>query len=198
MFFRGVCSEAGQDPQGQKAPKCLKTLVFSGMLCLSGVVSSVASRGEESEKHHLENTVWNPWAIASGFRRKRPFAMNYKFHGITPGFSGDLSIGNDPKNTHTHKFLTPAQSQDNPPNLFMFMCLSFPETKRSQAFNSVVAVEVPTKGWTFQNPSVLKSQVANRQHGHACRFSLSKILRLCLKSRVQNFEEVPVKELLGG
>ena len=35
MFFRVVCSEDGQDPQGQKAPNCFKTLVFWGILCAS-------------------------------------------------------------------------------------------------------------------------------------------------------------------
>ena len=29
--------------------------------CFQKGLSSVASRGEESEKHHLENTVWNPY-----------------------------------------------------------------------------------------------------------------------------------------
>ena len=31
MFSEWWCSECGQDPQGQEAPKCLKTLVFSGI-----------------------------------------------------------------------------------------------------------------------------------------------------------------------
>ena len=36
VFFRVVCSEGGpEDPQVQKAPKCLKTRVFSGSLCPS-------------------------------------------------------------------------------------------------------------------------------------------------------------------
>ena len=30
---------------------------------------------------------------------------------------------------HIHKFLAPTQSWDNPANLFMFMCFSFPETE---------------------------------------------------------------------
>ena len=33
--FRVVCSEGGQDPEGQKEPKCFKTLVFSGIHCPS-------------------------------------------------------------------------------------------------------------------------------------------------------------------
>ena len=36
--------------------------------------------------------------------------------------------GNDPKKKkHINKFLAPTQSRDNPENLFMFMCFSFPE-----------------------------------------------------------------------
>ena len=58
VFFRVVCSEGGPDPQVQKAPKCLKTLVFSGSLCPSEKV--YLCEGQESEKHRLENTVWNP------------------------------------------------------------------------------------------------------------------------------------------
>ena len=49
------CSEGGLNPQGQKAPKCLKTLVSSSVLYPSERVTSVASCGEETE-----NTVWNP------------------------------------------------------------------------------------------------------------------------------------------
>ena len=30
---------------------------------------------------------------------------------------------------HINKFLAPAQSRDNPANVFMFMCFSFPELK---------------------------------------------------------------------
>ena len=51
------CSEGGQDPQGQKVPNSLKTLRFSGILCTLKGIASVASRGRESEKHRLENTV---------------------------------------------------------------------------------------------------------------------------------------------
>ena len=61
MFFQIVCSEGGQDLQGQKVPECLKALVFLGIRCLSEkVFTPVAGRGEESDKHRLENTVWNP------------------------------------------------------------------------------------------------------------------------------------------
>ena len=54
MFFRVVCSEGGQDPRGQKAQKCIKTLVFSGIRCAS-------ERGfplSQAEVRHLKNTVW--------------------------------------------------------------------------------------------------------------------------------------------
>ena len=54
-----MCSEGGQDPQGQKAPKCFKTGAFSAKFCPSEGVSSVARQDEESEKHRLENTVGN-------------------------------------------------------------------------------------------------------------------------------------------
>ena len=32
MFFRVVCSDCGQDPHGNKAPKCFKIVVFSRIL----------------------------------------------------------------------------------------------------------------------------------------------------------------------
>ena len=48
--FRVVCSEGGQDPQ--RAPKCLKMMMFSG-ICrpLNGLPLSQA---KELEKHRLE------------------------------------------------------------------------------------------------------------------------------------------------
>ena len=57
-----VCSEGGQDPQGQTAPKCVKILEFSGSISPSEGVflydkPPPPPRGEESEKHRLENTV---------------------------------------------------------------------------------------------------------------------------------------------
>ena len=54
LFFRVGCSEGGQDPQGQKAQKCSKTLVLSGIRCAS-------ERGfplSKAEVRHLKNTVW--------------------------------------------------------------------------------------------------------------------------------------------
>ena len=51
FFF---CSEGGQAPQGQKARKCFKTLVFQALLVTLKGCWSVKSRGEESEKHRLE------------------------------------------------------------------------------------------------------------------------------------------------
>ena len=60
VWSRVVCSEGGQDPRGQKAPKCLKTVVFSAMFVSVKGIASVASRGQESEKHSLENTVCSP------------------------------------------------------------------------------------------------------------------------------------------
>ena len=60
MFFRVVCSEGGQDPQGQKeSSKVLENSgVFHAFLAPLKGISSVASRSQESEKHCLENTVW--------------------------------------------------------------------------------------------------------------------------------------------
>ena len=40
--------------------KMLETVVFSGCLVPLNGITSVASRGQESEKHHSENTVWDP------------------------------------------------------------------------------------------------------------------------------------------
>ena len=60
-----VCSEGGQDPQGQKAPKCLKTLVFSGMLCPPEGGFPVS----QDKVRNLKNTVWKtPFGTLRGFR----------------------------------------------------------------------------------------------------------------------------------
>ena len=56
------------------------------------------------------------------------------FTGLSGDFGGDFvyvffspsPIRNDPKK-HINKILAPTQSRDNPANLFMFMCFSFPE-----------------------------------------------------------------------
>ena len=52
-------------------------------------------------------------------------------HGIVLGFSSDFDymfspVEKDPQNQHKQNLL-PAQSQENPPNLFMLMCVSFPD-----------------------------------------------------------------------
>ena len=52
--FRVVCSEGGQDLQGQKTPKCLKTLVFSGILVSLGKSLPLL----QVEERNLKNTIW--------------------------------------------------------------------------------------------------------------------------------------------
>ena len=47
VFFGLVCSEGGQDQQGQKAPECSQTVVFSGIFCSS---EGDTSQGQASEK----------------------------------------------------------------------------------------------------------------------------------------------------
>ena len=59
-FSEWCIQKGGQDPQGQKAPKCSRRQVFSSILRPFEGVTSVAGRGAKSEKHRLENTVWNP------------------------------------------------------------------------------------------------------------------------------------------
>ena len=72
QFFRVVCSEGGQHPQ--TAPKCFKTLAYSGIISLSLYIYIYAyislslseevflcrKPSEESETHRLENAVWTP------------------------------------------------------------------------------------------------------------------------------------------
>ena len=41
-------------------------------------------------------------------------------------------IRNDPKKKHINIFWPPAQFRDNPPNLFMFMCFSFPDIREKR------------------------------------------------------------------
>ena len=60
MFFRVVCSEGGQDLQGQKTPKCLKTLVFSGILCPSERV------------YRCCKSRWGIWKTPFGKHRLEP------------------------------------------------------------------------------------------------------------------------------
>ena len=58
--------------------------------------------------------------------------VNKTFTGLSRDLGGNFvcvffsPIRNDPKKTHKKKILPPAQSRDNPANLFMFMCFSFP------------------------------------------------------------------------
>ena len=57
------------------------------------------------------------------------------FHGIVPGFLVGFCLcffthKEWPEKKHINNFLAPTQSRDNPANLFMFMCFSFPEYKR--------------------------------------------------------------------
>ena len=53
---------------------------------------------------------------------------NKLFGRLSGTLGGDLLYvffspkGDDPPKTHINKFLPPTQSQDTPPNLFMFMC----------------------------------------------------------------------------
>ena len=55
------------------------------------------------------------------------------FRGLSRDFEGDFvyvvfsSIKNDRTKKHINKILPPTHSRDNPANLFMFMCFSFPE-----------------------------------------------------------------------
>ena len=53
-----VCSESGRDPQGQKTPKCLKTLVLPGILCLSTRPGNKGLSLSQTEVRSLKNTVW--------------------------------------------------------------------------------------------------------------------------------------------
>ena len=46
VFSWLVCAEGGQNAQGQKAPKRLKRVLYSGILCPSEAGSSVASRSQ--------------------------------------------------------------------------------------------------------------------------------------------------------
>ena len=75
MFFRVVCSEGGQDPHEKNARKCLKSLVFSGILfvALKGF-ASVTSRGGESKNLRFENTLLS-FAVLVG-----PFGL-FSFFG---------------------------------------------------------------------------------------------------------------------
>ena len=62
VFFGVVYLEVGRDPLGQKAHKCLKE-VFSGISLSSSRNCRFASQSQESEKHRLEITVWNPYGL---------------------------------------------------------------------------------------------------------------------------------------
>ena len=90
-----LCSEGGQAAEGTKK---LKTLVFESILPPSEGVFSVASRGEESEKHPLENTVWNPfsknWAPAYLGVPFRIFRTEFRFRILN--FWGHIRSGEVP------------------------------------------------------------------------------------------------------
>ena len=85
------------------------------------------------------------------------------FHRIVPGFlegfclcvfsptRNDLSPpqGMTPKK-HMNEFLTPAQSRDNPANLFMFMCFSFPENSKFTTRSVLVRLGFWARFQTFR------------------------------------------------
>ena len=52
---------------------------------------------------------------------------------FSPPIRNDLKTSGDSEK-NINNFLTPAQSRDNPANLFMFMCFSFPENPHSACF----------------------------------------------------------------
>ena len=65
-------------------------------------------------------------------RRQKTHTQNV--HGIIPGFGGDFvyvfSHHKERPPKHINNILLPTQSWDNPENLFMFMCFSFPDILR--------------------------------------------------------------------
>ena len=69
VFFRLVCSEGGQDPRGQAAPKSLKTVVFSGILCPSDGDSLPGKRNRHRPKGVFGKGVGNS-KNASEMRQK--------------------------------------------------------------------------------------------------------------------------------
>ena len=81
-----------------------------------------------------------------GSERKPPKKnkyINQKLTEFLPGFSGDFCLcvflhHEDWPKKHRNKFSPPTRSRDNPPNLFMFMCFSFPEMNSTEIKNCKV------------------------------------------------------------
>ena len=90
---------------------------------------------------------------------------------------------------HINKCLPPTQSRDNPANVFMFMCFSFPEILSSSVrpshgtqgdYTAYLAIHVPWcwGGWWCPNPGTLHTHQKS-SWGGASRF-VSPGLAACL------------------
>ena len=82
-------------------------------------------------KQKTKNSGVYPEMASNKKTHKEKKHLNKIFTGLSRDFGGDFvyvffsPIRNDPKK-YINKFLAPTQSQDNPANLFMFMCFFFP------------------------------------------------------------------------
>ena len=73
--------------------------------------------------------TWLNWV---GWKKEEKHIFNKMFTGLSRDFGGNLfmcffssPIRNDPPKKHINKILPPTQSEDNPANIFMFMCFYF-------------------------------------------------------------------------
>ena len=88
------------------------------------------------------------------------------FHRIVPGFGVGFclwvlfsTITNDPKK-HINNFFTPTQSQDNPANLFMFVC-PFPQsTGKKYLYEGPNSSPVLDKNHAHMGPEILSTTQA--------------------------------------
>ena len=122
--------------------------------------------------------------LAEFFGEERPLNKTRKqnFHEIVPGFWGEfcLCVFSPPKGMtrkkHINNILPPAQSQDNPANLFMFMCFSFPcmclyqMAHRKRNGGGCRPCKYPyrlgaEKGQNFKMPSRLQHELLSGQGG---------------------------------
>ena len=113
------------------------------------------------------------WWLIGRKKHIKKETRKQNFHGMIPGFWGGFlfmcffsPIPNDPKE-NKNKFLPPTQSRDNPANLFLFMCFSFPELSgmfcrsgsASQKFRRDT-VRLPSAPWAHESQRFVVTQIA--------------------------------------
>ena len=194
VLFRLVCSEGGQDPQGQKAGKCLKTVLFSRILCSSGGDFLCRKPKSGIWKTLFGNTVWSVWNMfAMWVECLRSFDTRSRGNSSLVGWDGERMF--------YFFWLFRDVLQDHPCQRTPWggarkgggLDEEIPHAKQFPTPVSLVCFALPPKGhlsysfpWTFpQSPQVNPSETAFR--GSPKKGFVSKDCQATKRSTKSNF-----------